>query len=387
MSAPSPNFAIHGYCDDRFTVLREVFTRNFVDGLEIGAALALTHHGRMVVDLWAGIGDKRKDCAWERDTITKVNSTTKVMTLIAFLQLIDRRRIDIDAPVASYWPDFAAGGKAAVTVRDALTHQAGVPGFVEPISNAVLCDWAAVTARIAAEPHWFGGERRVCYHTHTWGFLVGELMRRVDGRKPAQIFRDEIAEPAGVDFQIGLASPAELARVAPPTRDRDLIVGMPQEMRKFFYSVDMADVSSWDRMSLPDPGGGGYGNARSIARGGAIIANGGLLEGRRYIAEETVTLAGREQASGVCAQIGPVRFGLGFGLDSAPYPAPSQSCMHWGGLGGSQAIMDPRTRVSFGYTPNHWRVPVIIDGRYIDLRIHRYFEALAGLLKELEASP
>jgi len=188
---------LHGFCDPRFQPLKDAFAANFEDGLEVGAPVAMTHHGRPVVDLWAGHADFARTRAWEKDTIVLVFSSTKVPLALCMLKLIDEGRVELDAPVATYWPEFAAGGKDHVTVREAMSYRGGVPGFEPPIPFEALRDWRAMTANLAAQTHWFGGEARLCYHPVTHGFLLGEIIRRVDGRMPSQFFRETFAEPAG----------------------------------------------------------------------------------------------------------------------------------------------------------------------------------------------
>ena len=146
---------IHGVCDQRFQPLKDAFQANFDTGLELGASLALTYQGKTVVDLWAGWADLERTRPWERDTLVRVCSTAKIAAILSLLMLIDRGLVELDAPVARYWPDFAQGGKGGVTIRDALTHQGGVPGFDPPVSRDLLLDWDAAAARLAAEPHWF----------------------------------------------------------------------------------------------------------------------------------------------------------------------------------------------------------------------------------------
>jgi len=287
---------IQGFCEDRFAPLKDAFAANFAAGRELGASLGVTHRGRMVVDLWAGWADVAKTRAWERDTIVQVASTTKVMVTICALMLVDRGLLDLDAPIATYWPEFAAGGKEAVTVREAFTHQAGVPGLEPAASFETIQDWEAITARIAAEPHWFGGQRQVIYHFMTYGFLLGELIRRVDGRRPARFFREEVAGPAGVDFQIGLATTAELARLAEIT---PLPAGPAPPAGSLLERLMLANGpppldNSWERLSADVPAGNGFGNGRSIARAGAILAMSGELDGVRYMSRAMVEEAGRE---------------------------------------------------------------------------------------------
>lgn len=374
---------ISGFCDVRFAPLRDAFAANFEEGLEIGASLAATWRGRPVVDLWAGHADEERTRLWANDTIVPVASTTKIMVMIGALIAIDRGLLDLDAPVAKYWPEFAQGGKEAVTVRDALTHQGGVPGFVVPLTSAEVCDWATAAARVAAEPHWFGGERRICYHFHTYGFLIGELIRRVDGRGPRQFLKEEIFDRVGADFQIGLSSPEELQRLAPPAMPTDAFVfeGMAGRLAG---SIEMVEGFSWERMSSENAGGGGVTNARAIARVCAIVANGGTLDGVRILSPEVVALAGAEHAYGQCPYIGWMRLGLGFGIDSKEFPVPTPTTMHWGGFGGSVGLMDPATQFSFGYAPNNWVVPDVSSGQLaVDTRPMRFLAALMQLMPQL----
>lgn len=381
---------LHGFCDERFAQLREAFAQNFADGFEVGASLAVIHHGQPVVDLWAGFRDAERTLPWQRDTITSVASTTKLTAAISFLLLIDRGTVDLDAPIARYWPEFAAGGKSAVTVRDALTHRAGVPGFASQIPFATFKDCAAITARIAAEPHWFAGERRICYHFYTYGYILGELIRRIDGRDFPHFFTQEIAQRANVDFQFGLLDFTELARCALPVHAPDLfdMFAAGGFAQKLFDCV-AAPENAADRLLVQNPGGSGFGSARALARAGAIIANRGTFEGVRFLSPETVALAGSEQVYGSCPYIGPVRFGLGFGLHSEEFPFPSTSMMGWGGLGGSFLIMDPDLGVSVAYAPNYWMAWRQPDGEALapDQRGDRLFTALRTVLDGFRDTP
>lgn len=363
--------------------VRDAFVANFADGLEIGASLAVTHRGRVVADLWAGHVDAGRTRPWQKDTIVLVTSTTKILMSIAAWIVIDRGLLDLDAPVARYWPEFAQGGKEAVTVRDIFTHQAGVPGLDPPVSLATACDWDAMTTRIAAEPHWFGGGRRICYHLHTYGFLLGELIRRVDGRRPAQFVREEIAQRAGVDFQIGLADLSDLQRMAIPqipegAFDLEGIAG------KLYDTICLAEFGSPASLAAEMPSSNGYTNGRAIAKACAIVANGGTLDGVRYLSARTIAAGGEEQAYGQCPYLGWIRIGLGMGIHSKEFPAPSPTSIHWGGFGGSMGVMDPRAGVSFGYAPNNFFVPCVTNGQLEpDLRQKRLHNALVDLLPTL----
>ena len=363
---------INGFCDEQFLPLKDAFRANFDQGLELGASLAVTHRGNTVVDLWAGYADLERTKPWQEDTIVPIASTTKIANIVSLLTLVDRGLIELDRPVAYYWPEFAQGGKAAVTVRDALSHQAGVPGFEQPVTSDFLQDRESVTDRIAAEPHWFEGRKTVCYHMFNNGYLLGELIRRVDGRMPARFFRDEIASKLDLDFQIGLSSKSDLPRVAEvimPKPRLDLPDGI---LGKLLKSVVMGDVTTWEARRAEF---NGIANGRSIATLMAMLAMGGEFDGRRYLSKSIIGEASREQAYGQCPYLGWVKFGLGFGLHSKEFPAPSETCIGWGGVGGSWAIADPRVGVSLGYAPNNWDLD-----RLADPRLHVIGGAFAKLL-------
>jgi CubicO group peptidase (beta-lactamase class C family) len=350
---------IHGFCDERFRPLKEAFRANFDAGLEVGASLAVTQHGKPVVDLWAGWMDAERTKPWQADTIVHVMSTTKVPMAIAAMRLVDRGLIDLDAPIARYWPEFAEGGKEGVTVRDAFCHCGGVPGFDPPVNFDVHRDWSKAIARLAATPHWFGGERQIMYHAHTYGFLLGEIVRRVDGRGPARFFREEIAEPAGIDFQMGLSDRADMQRVAHVAWPRPQGAAPPagSVLARWIASLGAAtgwDLMSWEGLSAEVPASVGLGNARSLARLASILADAGRLDDARYLSPEVVREAASEQAFGECPFFGWIRFGLGMALDTPQYPAPSKTAMHWGGTGGSVILADPAAGVAAGYTPNNW---------------------------------
>jgi CubicO group peptidase (beta-lactamase class C family) len=383
---------INGFCHRRFWPLRQAFKANFKDGLELGASLALSYRGKMVVDLWGGHADPERTKPWQKDTIVVVNSTTKIMAAIAALMLVDRGLLDLDERIAHYWPQFAQGGKENVTVRDALSHQAGVPGFIPPVPATDLLNWLGVTARIAAEPHWFGGERVLCYHASTYGFVLGELVRRVDGRKPAQFVREEIAQKLGTDFQIGLSHKSDLARMA-TMRDNTGGTGARYPEGSLAHQVWISAgandldwdgfVTDWDRLSADFPSVNGFGNGRSLAQICAMVAN-DKLGGVRYLSRDIVRQAGTQQAYAEDPMMGWLRFGLGFAIDSKAFPAPSPTSMHWGGYGGSWAIADPRARVGFGYAPNNFIVEAPMDDHYqADRRMNRISAALEKLLPTL----
>lgn len=375
---------IHGHCDPRFAALREAFRQNFEEGLDIGASLGATYKGELVVDIWAGHADPARTVPWAQDTIVPVASTTKIILIIGMLVALDRGLLELDQTVAHYWPAFAQGGKDKVTVRDAITHQAGVPGFEVPLTNAEVINWEVATARVAAEPHWFDGERKLCYHSNTYGFLLGELIRRVDGRGPRKFLTEEVLQPSGAEFYLGLTSfdlVKRIARTEMPARGFEL-EGMAG---KLIRSVDLspASLSSWERNSSENPGGLGFGSGRAIALAGGIIANGGMWNGVRILSPQIIQLARTEQVCAQCPSLGMLRLGLGLALDSEWFPAATQQSMHWGGYGGSFGLIDPQAGFSMGFSPNKWTMPDVLNDAFeIDPRMKRLMDACQDVLKD-----
>ena len=212
---------IDGYCDAHFHAVKDAFAQNFDLHGEVGASVAVMVDGRMVVDLWAGHADGARTRPWERDTIVNVYSTTKGMVAACAHRLIEKGLLNLDAPVAKYWPEFAQKGKERLPVRYLLSHKAGLPAIREPLPAGTLYDWNAMAAALAAEEPWWEPGAKHGYHAVTFGFLVGEVVRRVSGKSVGTYFRDEIGAPLSLDFHIGLAAEndartAEMLAAPPP---------------------------------------------------------------------------------------------------------------------------------------------------------------------------
>jgi CubicO group peptidase (beta-lactamase class C family) len=350
---------IHGSCDPRFAAVKRAFAASFEEGLEIGACFAATIDGELVVDLWAGHADRACRRSWERDTIVNVYSTTKAMTALCALMLVDRGELDLDAPVARYWPEFAQAGKAALPVRYLLSHTSGLAGFAEPIPAEALYDWDRIVGLLALqEPMWEPGARSG-YHSLTFGYLIGEVVRRITGRTLGTFFREEVAEPLGADFHIGLADEHEprVGEIIPPEA-----IDAGDEIRSAALAAkvlgnppitgDIANQRAWRAAEIP--AANGQGNARSVARVGAAMACGGELDGVRLLGSATLKRAIEEQCYGKDLVLGvPIRWGLGFGLTSKEIPVgPNPRAFFWGGWGGSLVVIDLDARLSFSYVMN-----------------------------------
>ena len=364
-----------GFAQDRFAAVRTAFEANLANGTDVGASFCATLEGETVVDLWGGFADEEKTRPWEQDTIINVYSTTKTMTALTALLLADRGELDFDAPVARYWPEFAANGKDAVKVSHLMSHSAGLSGWKEPITTEDLYDWDKATSLLAAQaPYWEPGTAPG-YHALTQGYLVGEVVRRIAGKSLGAVFHDEIAGPLGADFHIGLPA-SEDGRVAdliPPPPGVGISDGVQTELQNNMSHNPGIDVRAtrtraWRGAEIP--AAGGTGNARSIAKVHTILANGGVSGGKRFMSEAGCRKALELQIEGTDLILGtPVRFGMGFGLAGGMVPLPSPNSFFWGGYGGSLVIIDMDARTTFGYAMNRMAGTTTGDMRALGLSV------------------
>ena len=342
-----------GVADPRFAAVRDAFLGNFAERGELGAGVCVIHRGRVVVDLWGGWRDEARSVPWQRDTIVHTYSTTKPMAAACALVLVDRGSLELDRPVAAYWPGFARAGKDAVTVRQLLSHQAGLAALRDPVPPHEIYDWEAIVARLEAEEPWWQPGTAHSEHAYFYGHLVGELVRRVDGRSISRFFADEIAGPWDLDFQIGVR-PADRGRVAPLHGLETLfpggVAGDPGSMYRAALGnppgmllPDVVNSEAW--MSAEVPAVNGYGTATAVARFYQAFLNGGELDGRRVVSAETCRAATSVQSSGHDAFLErDVDWGLGFQVEDGTYGH--------GGLGGSSGYADPAVELAFGYVTN-----------------------------------
>ena len=351
---------MHGFCDEAFLAVRAAFSGNFDRGKELGASVAVTHHGVPVVDLWAGDADET-GTPWDEDTIVNVYSTTKTMAATCMLMLADRGDVDLDEPVATYWPEFAANGKAGVLVRHVMSHTAGLSGFDPAITATDLYDWDRICAHLAAQIPWWEPGTQSGYHAITQGYLIGEIVRRVTGCSIGRFFKDEVAGPLGADFHIGLPA-SEDGRVAdliPPDLSRGLGTGAVRSdsigaRTLLSCPLDGTEPRTRAWRGAEIPAAGGTGNARSVARVHAALACGGKVDDIRLMSEAGVERILDEQSNGTDLVLGvPMRLGMGFGLMSDLIPlSPSPRSFFWGGWGGSIAVIDLDAQLSVAYVMN-----------------------------------
>ena len=364
---------VDGFVEDRFAPVRAAFEANLANGTDVGAAYCATLEGETVVDLWGGFADEARARPWQKDTIVNVYSTTKTMTALCALLLADRGELDFDAPVARYWPEFAAAGKADVKVSHLMSHSAGLSGWKEPIAKEDLYDWDKVTALLAAQaPFWPPGTAPG-YHALTQGYLVGEVVRRITGKSLGAFFRNEIAAPLGADFHIGLPA-SEDARVAdliPPPPGGAIADSAQTELQANMSNnpgIDVLETRTRAWRGAEIPAAGGTGNARSVAEIHAILANGGVAKGKRLMSEAGCRRALELQIEGRDLILGnPARFGMGFGLAGGVLPLPNPNTIFWGGYGGSLVIIDMDARTTFAYVMNRMSPTTTGDMRALGL--------------------
>lgn len=375
---------IHGTCDDRFEPVRQAFASNFDDLHDVGAGVAVTLDGAPVVDLWAGTctTDASLDEPWERDTIVNVWSTTKTMSFLVMLMLVDRGILDLDAPVADLWPEFAAAGKQHIDTKHLLAHSAGLSGFDTTTTAAELTDHALICDRLAAQEPWWEPGSASGYHAITQGYLLGEVASRADGRTMGEFFANELAEPLEADFHIGTDAEHDdrVAHVIPPPNVLGAELAPGTIAHRTFATLPLDAAASrtiaWRRAEIP--AAGGHGNARSVARVMSVLANGGTVDRHRYLSSATCDRIFDEQQNGTDLVLGhPVRLGLGFGLRSEYMPLPNDRCCYWGGWGGSLAIVDMENRISFSYVMNDMRESTTGDERAGRL-LQALYRALPG---------
>ena len=364
---------IHGFCDERFAAVREAFERNFADYGDVGASFAATVEGDFVVDLWAGHADAARTRPWQEDTIVNVYSTTKTMSFLSAFLLADRGLLDFNAKVADYWPEYGCNGKEATEVRHFMSHAAGVPGFAPPLERAEqLYDWEACVANLAAQAPWWPPGTQSGYHAVTQGYLIGELVRRIDGRSIGAFFREEIATPLGADFHIGMAA-ADFHRVAEMIPDAEAGNGAFGGLdansipARVFASApagtEHVNTAGWRQAEIP--AAGGHGNARAVVRAQTPLANDGKAFGVELLSPKACQLMLQEQTNGPDAVLMmPIRFGLGYAFPSEQMPmSPNETAMFWGGAGGSTIVVDQPARVCLSYVMNQMKAAIVGDRR------------------------
>jgi CubicO group peptidase (beta-lactamase class C family) len=366
------HMTVNGQHDPRFDRLRDRFAENIESGEELGAALAVDLDGETLVDLWGGHADVARTRPWERDTIVNVWSTTKEITALAMLTLVERGLVDVHEPVATYWPEFAKNGKEGVLVRHVMAHTSGVSGWDQPFVLEDMYDWRLSTSRLAEQAPWWEPGTASGYHAQNQGHLLGEIVRRVTGKTLKEYVDEEIAAPLGVDLQIGARAEDDdrVAEIVPPPPlpiDFSQIDPESPSARTFTGPVASASAANTIPWRRADMGAlNGHTNARALARTFSVISRGGSVDGVRLLSAATIDLIFEEQSRNVDLVLGvPLRFGIGFALPepaTLPYLPDGRICF-WGGWGGSMTIMFPEQRLTISYVMNKMAPGIIGSDR------------------------
>ena len=363
---------VRGICPSAFEPVRDIFAAHLDQGLEIGARFSLAIEGEIVVDLMGGWADRAATRPFAEDNLCSVFSTTKAMAALMVATLVEAGALSYDQPVADLWPEFAAAGKGAVTVGEALSHQGGLPGLVEPMAPADWFDFGLIDEKLAAaSPMWAPGTASG-YHPVTFGYLAGEVFRRASGRELGAALAHDIATPFGLDLWLGLPD-AEHARCAemkkPPAMPK---LGPLTEARRVAFltpwsSPGGVSLAEWRRAAIPSVTG--HATAPALARMMAIFACDGVIDGRRVFSGETIREAVRPRVKGADLVL-PYDLAWGAGLlrnEGLRIYGPGDETVGHSGWGGSCAFADPERRVSGAYVMNRQSAELIADARAMAL--------------------
>jgi CubicO group peptidase (beta-lactamase class C family) len=354
------DFQIEGTSSTRFKPVAQAFRNNFQHHGELGSSVAIYYRNELVVDLWGGVRDTATGAPWQEDTITCMMSVAKGVSMICMAMLAERKLLDLDERVVHYWPEFGAEGKAGITIRQALGHLAGIPvtDLVEP---GDIYDWQKMVEAIAAQkPLWPAGEVQV-YHSSTLGFIAGELLRRITGKSLGSFLREEIQEPLGADYFIGLTE-AESRRASTIVASANNIVDAakrePQDsiayrMWKAVPANEDYNSSLWRHSEIPSVNG--HGTARGVAAIYNAVAA-GVRSGAQPLVSGGVLAAflSEQKASRETAEANRLRMAVGFMLNSPPHRSmgPNMETFGHSGAGGSQSFADPVAELSLCWTTN-----------------------------------
>ena len=373
-----------GFCEPRFQTVRDEFERNFHDRGEVGAAVCVLVEGEPVADLWGGLADRHAGTPWRQDTLPLVWSCTKGAAALCAHLLLDRGLLELHAPVARYWPEFAQAGKGDIPVRMIMSHQSGLTGLAVPASVTDYYDWEKITGLLAAQEPLFPPGTASGYQAITFGYLVGEVIRRIAGQTCGQLIAAEIAGPLGADFYLGLAE-ADLGRCADLqgvrlSEDEQAQLAQayanahPAALAALLnppLSGDEANEPGWRMAEIPAA------NGHATALGLATIL-GAVADGSgRLISAATLEKARAGQGRYTDLVLGiPIEFGLGYGLSGAEHHyGPNPAAFGHDGFGGSAVGADPEAGLAFAYVMNRMgmnlvddpRKMAVIDGVYLSL--------------------
>ena len=359
---------VSGFAPARFAAVKDAFAANFAAGEELGARFTLVEAGEVVLDLWGGWADRKRTVAWDERTLAPIFSTTKAIASLLIARLVDQAKLDYGQTVASVWPEFGQAGKAGITIEQVLSHQAGLPGFPEPMDPALWFDWDAICARLAAmAPMWPPGTASG-YHPITVGYITGEIFRRVDGRTMGTALRQDIGAPFGLDLWIGLPD-SEHGRVADlqrPSALPDFGEVNPATTAAFLTPWSSAagrGQADWRRMEVPSANG--HATAEALARLMGALANDGWLEGDEILSPALIAEASRERIRGQDLVLPFVMsWAAGFMRNEPNFPwGPGRQAFGHSGWGGACAFADPERKLGGAYVMNRQGVALMGDAR------------------------
>ena len=364
----SERIEIRGVCPDRFAAVRDAFVANFTAGKELGARFSAAIEGEVVVDLMAGVADRASGAPFGPDTLAPIFSTSKAITALMIARLVSHGRLDYGQRVAEVWPEFAAAGKQDITVEQCLSHQDGLAAFTQPMDPALWFDWAAITARIAAmAPLWPPGTASG-YHPVIYGYVAGEIFRRVDGRTLGTALRHDLAQPLGLDLWIGLPD-AEHGRVAAMQRPPSMPdLGPLTDIKRGAFLEPWSapggrNTGAWRRAEIPSANG--HATAESLARLAAVLACDGMLEDREVLGPGVAADLARQRIRGQDLVL-PFDLAWGAGVlrnDPLMIYGPGVRTVGHSGWGGSCLMADPERRLSAAYVMNRQSAALIGDPR------------------------
>lgn len=366
-----------GSCDASFRRVRQVFEQLHGSGQELGSAVSVYVGGKQVVDLCGGFRDKARTLPWSPTTLVNLFSVTKAFASVCALRLVDEGRVDLDRPLSRLWPELAAAGKERLSLRHVLAHRAGLPAVDAPLAPEDFYDWGAMTRALERQAPWWEPGSRHGYHPITFGWLVGEVVRRATGSTLGGYLRDVVCGPLGLDLFVGLpesedARCAELQNARRSSDEQTLVSRLladPQSMAAKAFTNPITPVlpgaqvsRAWRGAEIPSANG--HGNADAVARLFAALARGGALGSVRVLSGEAVELAREEHSRGPDPILFvDTRFGLGFMLPQPHHPFAREGSFGHTGAGGALGFADPDAQIGFGYAMNRCGASPLGDPR------------------------
>lgn len=359
---------VSGFAPARFSEVKDAFAASFAAGDELGARFTLVEAGEVVLDIWAGWADRKRTVAWDERTLAPVFSTTKAVAALMIARLVDAGKLDYGQTVASVWPEFAQAGKAAVTIEQAISHQAGLPGFPEPMDAGLWADWDAICAKLAAMPPMWPPGSASGYHPVTVGYIAGEIFRRVDGRTIGTAFREDIGGPFGLDLWIGMPDGIEdrLAELQRPSALPEFgEINEPTRAAFLAPWSSAAGKAAADYRRMEVPSTNGYATAEALAKLMGALGNDGWLDGDEILSPSLIAEASRERIRGQDLVLPFVMsWGAGFMRNEPCFPwGPRTQAFGHSGWGGACAFADPERKLGGAYVMNKQGVALMGDAR------------------------